>query len=93
MAKISVNVKIDSDLKKEADQLFQDLGLNMSTAVTLFLKQAVRLNGIPFQIKRNAKTPNKETLQAIKDSLDDKNLSNSFDSVEEFMADLLNEED
>ena len=52
MATVNVNFRIDEDLKREADKLFSDLGLNMSVAVTMFLKAAVNAEGIPFDIKR-----------------------------------------
>ena len=50
MAVISTSIKIDSDLKQQAQELFSDLGLNLSTAVNIFLKQAVRERSIPFHI-------------------------------------------
>ena len=56
MATTNINFRVDEKLKKEADRLFSDLGLNMSTAITIFLKSAVSCNGIPFEIKR--KEPN-----------------------------------
>jgi DNA-damage-inducible protein J len=55
-ATTNINVKVDEELKKDADKLFCDLGLNMSTAITMFLKSAVNNDGIPFEIKR--KEPN-----------------------------------
>ena len=54
MATVNVNFRIDEDLKREADKLFSDLGLNMSVAVTMFLKAAVNAEGIPFDIKRTS---------------------------------------
>lgn len=45
--------------------LFGDLGLNLTTAFTIFVKQAIREQGIPFEITRN--TPNTEILEAIKE--------------------------
>ncbi len=45
-----VSIRIDDDLKSRADVLFNELGLNMSTAVNMFFKQAVRQGGIPFEI-------------------------------------------
>jgi len=48
-----VNVRIDDDLKACADALFDELGLNMSTAMNIFVKQAVRQGGIPFEITTN----------------------------------------
>ena len=55
---------MDEDLKKQADELFADLGMNMTTAIVTFIKQAVREQAIPFVISRNI--PNEETIQAIK---------------------------
>jgi DNA-damage-inducible protein J len=46
----SMNLRIDKDLKKQAETLFAGLGLNMTTAINIFLKQAVREQGIPFAI-------------------------------------------
>jgi DNA-damage-inducible protein J len=53
---------MDVNLKKQAEELFADLGLNMTVAMTMFLRQAVRTQGIPFEISR---VPNAETLAAI----------------------------
>jgi len=45
-----VNIRIDDDLKAKADMLFDELGLNMTTAFTMFVKAAIRQNGIPFDV-------------------------------------------
>jgi DNA-damage-inducible protein J len=45
-----VNIRIDDTLKEEADSLFEELGMNMSTAFTIFIRQALRQRGIPFAI-------------------------------------------
>jgi len=45
-----VNIRINDDLKEKADKLFNDLGLNMTTAVNIFVRQSVRQGGIPFDI-------------------------------------------
>ncbi|HCX62432.1 type II toxin-antitoxin system RelB/DinJ family antitoxin [Sedimentibacter sp.] len=65
MAKNTSNVsfRIDSDLKAQADTLFSQLGLNMTTAFNIFLRQAVREGCIPFDITIN--TPNTETIMAL----------------------------
>ena len=52
MATTNLNIRIDESLKKQAERLFSDLGLNMSSAITVFLKSAVDYNGIPFEIKK-----------------------------------------
>ena len=45
-----INIRMEEDLKIRAETLFEDLGMNMSTAFTIFVKQALRQNGIPFEI-------------------------------------------
>lgn len=45
-----VNIRLDDDLKNQADELFEELGLNMTTAVTMFVRQSVREGGIPFEV-------------------------------------------
>ncbi len=50
MAAVSTNIKIDADLKRQAQELFADLGMNLSTAINIFLKQAVRERSIPFHV-------------------------------------------
>ena len=63
MATTNINVRVDTELKKAAEELFEDLGLNMTPAVTMFLKCAVSQEGIPFEIKRH--TPNVRTAAAL----------------------------
>ena len=59
----NVSFRIDTDIKNQADKLFADLGLNMTTAFNIFLRQSVRERSIPFQITAN--TPNAETVAAM----------------------------
>ncbi len=61
----NVSIRIDVQLKKQAEELFSDLGLNMTTAMTVFLRQAVRNQGIPFEISR---VPNAETIAAMREA-------------------------
>ena len=63
MAKVSTNISLDAELKLSAQELFADFGIDLTTAVTLFLKQAVREQRIPFEIKREI--PNAETRSAL----------------------------
>ena len=55
MAKVSTNVSIDADTKVRAQELLADLGLDLSTAVNIFLRQMVYENAIPFEIRREAR--------------------------------------
>ena len=52
MAKVSTNITIDAETKARAQELFAELGLDLSTAVNIFLRQVVYENAIPFSIRR-----------------------------------------
>ena len=49
MATTNINVRVDAELKQSAEELFYDLGLNMSSAITMFLRSAVSHDGIPLK--------------------------------------------
>ncbi len=59
----TINVRVEEKVKKQASELFEELGLDMSTALNLFLRQAISYGGIPFEIRK----PNKITLEAIEE--------------------------
>ena len=63
----NVSFRIDSSLKNQADALFASLGLNMTTAFNMFLRQAVREGRIPFDVTIDV--PNSETIAAMIESL------------------------
>ena len=84
MAQTNINIRIDEGLKRDFDNLCQDLGLTMTAAFTLFAKTAVRRQGIPFEISKNI--PNAETIAAIEEVQamkkdPNKRLYNSFDEL------------
>lgn len=62
----TVSIRIDKDLKAKSERLFDELGLNISSAFTIFLKQSVRENGLPFAVNLNV--PNAATLKAMEDA-------------------------
>lgn len=61
----AINVNVDSKVKDEATAILKDLGLNMSTAINMFLVQVVKREGIPFEVT-NPK-PSKDTLEALEE--------------------------
>ncbi len=64
MAKTTnVSIRMYTELKKQADALFNALGMNLSTAFNIFVRQSLREGGIPFEIK--LENPNKETIAAM----------------------------
>ncbi|MCL1904992.1 MAG: type II toxin-antitoxin system RelB/DinJ family antitoxin [Methanomassiliicoccaceae archaeon] len=62
---IMISVRLDKVVKEEAETLFSELGMNMSTAINTFLRQSIREDRIPFEIKLNK--PNAETIAAIEE--------------------------
>ena len=60
MANVNVTIRMDDGLKEEADALFEELGMSFTTAINVFVKQAVREGRIPFEVTltpKNAATP------------------------------------
>ena len=60
---INLTISIDSDLKEQADALFSELGMDLNTAFNLFVRESLRVGGIPFEL-----TPNKETIEAMEEA-------------------------
>jgi len=83
-AKTSMTIRTDRDVKMQAQHLFSNLGLDMSTAINLFLRQSIQHQGLPFDI--TLRQPNQTTLKAIEESYNKTN--KSFDSVDELMKEL-----
>ncbi len=88
MATTNINVRVDSALKLEAEALFNDLGLNMSSAINMFLRSAINHNGIPFEVKRP--TPIIETKAALDENEEMKKNPDKYKRYESF-DDILDE--
>ena len=90
MKNVNVTLRIDENLKKEAETLFSELVLNLTTAFNIFLRQSVRERQIPFRVTKNV--PNAVTLAAMEASEKGEELHGPYDSVSELME-ALNAED
>ena len=86
MATTNVTIRMDKELKAQAENLSNALGLNMSTAMGVFCRQAVRLGKIPFELAVDI--PNAETMKAIDDVNNNRNMSKVYDDIDELMRDL-----
>ena len=87
MANTSMNIRMDTEVKRKAEAIFSEIGMNMTTAINIFLKQAIRENGIPFELKINQ--PNYDTLEAINEG--EKIIKEGkarFSNADEMFADL-----
>lgn len=90
MAKTTTNISIrmDAELKAQADLLFTELGMNISTAFNIFVRQSLREGGIPFEI--SIKSPNRETILAM---LEAERIANDasvkgYNNLDELFAEL-----
>ncbi len=85
----AINIQVDSETKKQATSILNDLGLNMSTAINIFLRQVIKKDGIPFEIT-NSK-PSKEMIKALKetdDIISGKVLAKGYRNMDELFKDL-----
>ncbi len=69
MAQTNITIRLDDDVKKDAEMLFSKLGLNMSAAVNVFFRQAVQEQAIPFQIKLVDNYFNENNMKHINESI------------------------
>lgn len=84
----NINIRVDNTLKKEASELFNDLGLNLSTAINIFLTQCVKEQAIPFEIKQPK--PSRRLKKALKEAekiINDPN-RNTYNNVDKLFEDL-----
>lgn len=90
MSTVNLNIRTDKEVKEKAENIFQELGLNMTTAINMFLRTSIRENGIPFDLKID--TVNDETKLAIEEGrkiADDKTIE-GYVSIEELKKALEN---
>ena len=85
MPKTSMSIRLDSEVKEQAQQVFNHLGMDMTTAINIFLRQAIQYQGLPFDVRLDE---NQKLLQVVMDVDQNRNMSQSFESVSDFMEDL-----
>lgn len=83
MASATVTVRTDPDVKSRAKELFESMGLDMTTAINLFLRQSLNDNGLPFRITRESPASAAARRQALERE------GTAFSSVDDLMEDLL----
>lgn len=90
MAKVATNISIDEDIKPKAQAMLAEFGLDLSTAVNMFLRQMLREEAIPFEIRKEV--PNAVTLAAmaeVEEMEKHPELAKTYSSVDALMEDLL----
>lgn len=86
MAKVATSISIEADVKEKAVNLLSELGLDLSTAIGMFLRQTIRENGLPFDVSLNV--PNATTRAAVNNARNGIDMVGPFDSVAALMEDL-----
>lgn len=66
MASTNFSVRMDSELKKQCEALYGELGMNLTTAINVFLRQSLRVGGFPFEVR--LEQPNAETIAAMQEA-------------------------
>ncbi len=90
MSSVSMNIRMDKTIKEQAQELFSEFGLDMTTAINMFLRQSIREQKIPFELKLNI--PNNETLEAlneVKQMKENPSIGKSYDNVDDMIKELL----
>ena len=77
MSKMSISIRLDSEVR--------EVGRDMTTAIEIFLRQAIQYQGLPFDVRLDE---NRKLLQALTDLDQNRNMSQSFESVSDLMEDL-----
>lgn len=85
MSKTSMSIRLDSEVKEQAQQVFSNLGMDMTTAINIFLRQAIQYQGLPFDVRLDE---NRKLLEVLTDLDQSRNMSQSFESVSDLMGDL-----
>lgn len=90
MAKSTLKVRMDAELLRELEDFCADVGMSVSTLITVFARRVVKDQKLPFEIKGDI--PNEETLAAIEEvkrMKADPSLGKTYSNVDEMMADIL----
>ncbi|MCC3168201.1 type II toxin-antitoxin system RelB/DinJ family antitoxin [Streptococcus sanguinis] len=85
MSKTSMSIRLDSEVKEQAQQVFNSLGMDMTTAINIFLRQAIQYQGLPFDVRLDE---SRKLMEVLADLEQNRNMSQSFVSVSDLMEDL-----
>lgn len=83
MTSTNLNIRTDKEIKEAAEKIYSSLGLNMTTAINMFLRASIRERGIPFELKLNI--PTDETIEAIEEGrmiVNDDSV-NAYDNIDD----------
>ncbi|MFR7350000.1 type II toxin-antitoxin system RelB/DinJ family antitoxin [Peptoniphilus sp.] len=83
MTSTNLNIRTDKEIKEAAEKIYSSLGLNMTTAINMFLRASIRERGIPFELKLNI--PTDETIAAIEEGriIANDDSVNAYDNIDD----------
>ena len=83
MTSANLNIRTDKEIKEAAEKIYSSLGLNMTTAINMFLRASIRERGIPFELKLNI--PTDETIEAIEEGrmIANDDSVNAYDNIDD----------
>ncbi len=85
-ATTSMTIRMDRTVKEESQQLFKSLGLDMTTAINIFLRQSLIAHGLPFSVTTHETSP--RLWKKLQEAEEDKDIHGPFQTVDELMEDL-----
>jgi DNA-damage-inducible protein J len=89
MATATMNIRMDSEVKAQSQRIFSQFGLDMTTAINMFLRQAIRENGIPFDLHLE---PNDSLVEALEDTVHHRNLHGPYKTGAEAVKSMLEDD-
>lgn len=81
-----MTVRLDKSIKEQAQKIYSELGIDITTAINVFLRQSIRCKGFPFDV--NLEIPNKTTRLAMEQTERGENMCGPFNSAGELMESL-----
>lgn len=88
MLTLIINVNVPTNVKNESNEIFVKLGLNMTTAINIFLKKVIKEKGIPFELKLEAEKDMREAAEELRKIENNEGNYKIYDDVKSFMEDL-----
>lgn len=91
MTPVSTNIKIDPNVKKEAQELFERMGLSLSAAVNVFLRQSILEQAIPFRVSAepSGREATRQAMGEVRLMKEDPSIGKTYSDVDEMMEELL----
>lgn len=84
--KTNMTLRVEPEIKSQVSALFKELGMDISTATSIFYRQALRCKGLPFEVRIDE--PNATTYEAMRCAANDEDMYGPFDSVSDLMEAL-----